>query len=133
MRSRVRAWPNFRPAPLLHAFVPGLKPEPFTTLRKLHLTSSLADFPMVAFGSIATEMGCPRYVRFSPVSDRRTDIAECLRRANSGSPDSRARSRAPANREAGAGWPDYRKDIYQANHAVRSSLLLPEALPIMKG
>jgi hypothetical protein len=42
-------------------------------------------------------------------------------------------SRAPANREAGAGWPDYREDIYQADHAVRSSLLLPEALPIMKG
>jgi hypothetical protein len=27
----------------------------------------------------------------------------------------------------------YREDIYQADHAVRSSLLLPEALPIMKG
>ena len=27
----------------------------------------------------------------------------------------------------------YREDIYQADHAVRSSLLLPEALPIMRG
>ena len=44
--------------------------------------ASLVDVP---FGSIATEMGCPRYVCFSPVSDRRTDIAECLKRANNGS------------------------------------------------
>ena len=27
----------------------------------------------------------------------------------------------------------YREDIYQADHAVRFSLLLPEALPTMKG
>jgi len=27
----------------------------------------------------------------------------------------------------------YREDIYQDDHAVRSSLLLPEALPVMKG
>jgi hypothetical protein len=35
-------------------------------------------------GSIAIEMGCLRYVRFPPVSARRTDIAECLKRANNG-------------------------------------------------
>ena len=40
--------------------------------------------PMSEMGPIATEMGCPRYVRFSPVSDRRTDIAEFLKRAISG-------------------------------------------------
>src|SRR5882762_8215442 len=29
----------------------------------------------VAFGSFSTELGCPRHVRFTPVSDHRADIA----------------------------------------------------------
>lgn len=32
----------------------------------------------VSSGSFATEMGCPRYVRFAPDSDRRTDITARL-------------------------------------------------------
>src|SRR6266481_4493226 len=45
-------------------------------------------------GSIATEIGCPRYVRFYPDSDRRADIAGCLKRANNGS---RAYSKSPVS------------------------------------
>jgi hypothetical protein len=40
-------------------------------------------FANICSGSIATEMECPRYVRFPPNSDRRTDIAGCLKRARS--------------------------------------------------
>jgi hypothetical protein len=38
----------------------------------------------VAYGSIATEIGCPRHVRFSPDSDRRTGHRGCLKRARNG-------------------------------------------------
>jgi hypothetical protein len=41
-------------------------------------------FANICSGSIATEMECPRYVRFPPNSDRRTNIAGCLKRANNG-------------------------------------------------
>jgi hypothetical protein len=39
----------------------------------------------VRVGSIATEMGCPRYVHFSPDSDRRMEIVGGLKRAKTGS------------------------------------------------
>ncbi len=36
----------------------------------------------VAFGSIATEIGCPRDIRFSAESDRMADIPDRRLRAN---------------------------------------------------
>jgi hypothetical protein len=51
----------------------------------------------VGLGSIATELGCPRDVRFTPDSDRTADIRDWQLRANNGSeenpPNFRSKSR----------------------------------------
>jgi hypothetical protein len=46
------------------------------TLRKLHPTDSIADFPKVAFGSNAAESDTSGHVRFSPGNDRTADILD---------------------------------------------------------
>jgi hypothetical protein len=45
---------------------------------RMHLMPTLG----VAFGSIATEIGCPRDIRFSAESDRMADIPDRRLRAN---------------------------------------------------
>jgi len=40
-----------------------------------HGASGVAGIGKVRLGSFATELGCPRHVRFTPVSDRAADIA----------------------------------------------------------
>lgn len=51
---------------------------------RARLTASRNFDAMSLKGSIATEMGCRRYVRFTPNSGQTTDIAGCLKRATSG-------------------------------------------------
>ena len=55
-------------------------------LRRDHETRHRSKRSHVRSGSIASVCRCPSHFRFSPDSDRRTDIAGCLKCATSGSP-----------------------------------------------
>jgi hypothetical protein len=58
-------------------------PRPRSHSMRLRYVPLRSQFPAlgVCCGSIATEMDCPRYVRFPPDSGRPVDIAECLKPA----------------------------------------------------
>jgi hypothetical protein len=61
-----------------------MQEKPILTGARSFLSRLPARGNNVRSESTAAEMGVPRYVRFTLDSDRRADIAGCLKRANNG-------------------------------------------------